>query len=385
MVLRRFFRAGRLQPRWPSFVCWLVGGAALLLSACTGNEPAATEPLPDLQRIRNLTPAQQLHDVSAALEQDPTNAALYQRRARLYLTLRDGAAAVADADQVLKLGGATAPNYLLRAQAHRAAGRLKEAQADCQQAARLGYEGPELPTLQGELAFIEREYQPAINFLNEALKRGPFEERAYFYKGMVYAETGDTTRAISNFQTAAEQAPEMADAYSQLAAIYHARKDYKTARQYLDAGLRTSPEDGFLYYNAGVNLALQGRTDSALTLFTRATALDSTLYLAHYNVGVLRYQRDEFGPAARHLRAVLRRAPQSPPNTRLMLADALDRLGQYRAAVREYALLAQAEPVDPRVTFRLYQAKTRLRQQQVDSAAGRAPRVVRLDSLRKIR
>ncbi len=358
---------------------------ALLLSACQAKEPAATEPLPNLQQVQNLTPAQQLRDVTAALEQDPASAALYQRRARLYLTLHNGAAAVADADQVLKLDGATAPNYLLRAQARRAAGQLKQAKEDCRQAAQLGYDGSELMVLQGELAFIDREYQAAINYLNEALKRAPFEERAYFYKGMVYAETGDTTRALSNLQTASEQAPEMADAFSQLAAIYHAKKDYKMARQYLDAGLRSSPSDGFLYYNAGVNLALQGRTDSALTLFTRATELDSTLYLAHYNVGVLRYQRDAFGPAARHLRAVLRLAPQAPPNTRLMLADALDRLGQYRAAVREYAAIAPVEPPDPRVTFRLYQAKTRLRQQQADSAAGRPSRVVNLDSLRKIR
>lgn len=384
-LLRRFFPSEPSPPRRLPLAHWLAAGAALLLSACQSKEPAATEPLPDLKQVRDLTPAQQLRELSAALEQDPTNAALYQRRARLNLTLRNHAAAVADADQVLKLDGATGPNYLLRAQARRAAGQLKTAQEDCVQAAQLGYEGPELPLLQGELAFIGRQYQPAINFLNDALKKAPFEERAYFYKGMVYAETGDTTRAISNLQTAAEQGPEMADAYNQLAALYNARKEYATARQYLDAGLRAVPDDGFLHYNAGVNLLLQQLPDSALKLFTRATQLDTTLYLAHYNAAVLHYQRDAFAPAVRHLRAVLRRAPQTPPNTRLLLADALDRLGQYRAASREYATLAEADPTDTRVSFRLYQVKTRLRQQQADSAAGRPSRVVNLDSLRKIK
>ena len=357
----------------------------LLLSACQAKEPSATEALPDLTRVRNLTPAQQLREVSAAIGQDSTNAALYQRRARLYLTLRNGAAAASDASRVLLLDGPKPANYLLRAEARRAAGQLKGAQQDCEQAEQIGYEGAELPLLQGELAFIERKYQPAITYLNEALKKAPFEERAYFYKGMVYAETGDTTHAISSFQTASEQAPTMADAFSQLAAIYHARKDYATARQYIDAGLRASPDDGFLHYNAGVNLALQGRPDSSLTLFTRAAQLDSTLFLAHFNAAVLHYERDQFAQAARHLSAVLRRAPQSPPNARLMFADCLDRLGDYRGAVRQYATLAQADPADTRVTFRLFQVKSRRRQQVADSAAGRPSHVVRLDSLRKIR
>ena len=72
---------------------------------------------------------------------------------------------------------------------------------------------------------------------------------------------------------------------------------------------------------------------------------------------MLHYERDEFGPAARHLGAVLRRAPLLPPNARLLFADCLDRLGNYRGAVREYAALAQADPTDTRVSFRLFQAK----------------------------
>ncbi|MBC7446500.1 MAG: tetratricopeptide repeat protein, partial [Hymenobacteraceae bacterium] len=214
MIFLRFLRPFRpvLRP------VGLLLAAALLLSACQAKEPAASEALPDLKTVRNMTPAEQARDVSAAIEQDPTNVALYQRRAHLYLTLRNHEAALADAEQVIKLAGPSADNYLLRAQARRAAGRIKPAQDDCRQAEQLGLTGPELPLLQGELAFIEREYQVAITYFNEALKRSPFEERAYFYKGMVYAETGDTTRAVSAFQTATEQAPELADAFSQLAA-----------------------------------------------------------------------------------------------------------------------------------------------------------------------
>ena len=361
--------------------------AALLgLGACQSKEPAAaTEKLPDLQKVHNLTPSQQLREVSAAIDQDPANAALYQRRTLLNLTLRHGPAAVADAEQFLRLDGPKAPNYLLRAKAYFLVGNLKKAQADADEAADLSYDGADLPQLQGELAFVARRYQPAIEYFNEVLKKSPFEERAYYYKGMVYLETGDTTRAISNFQTATEQAPTMADAYSQLASIYNARRDFATARQYISAGLRTSPDDGSLYYNAAVGQALQARLDSALQLFTKAARLDTTQYLAHFNAAYLHYQRDEFALAVPHLRAVLRQAAAPPPNTRLLLADCLDRLGQYRAAAAEYARVAQAQPDDARLAYRVNAARARLRQQQADSLAGRPGRVIPLDSLRKIR
>ena len=326
-----------------------------------------------------------MRDVSALIARDSSNAALYQRRARLYLTLGQGTRAVADANRVMMLDGPKAASYVLRAQALRQAGRLKEAAADCEEAGELGYDEPDLPLLRGELAYIERRYQPAMDYLNEALKRSPFEEKAYFYKGLIYAESGDTARAISNLQTATEQAPNMADGFSHLAAIYNAKKDYATARQYLNAGLRLSPDDGFLYYNIGVNLVLQHLPDSAIQAFARAARLDTTLYLAHLNAGVLQYERNRFAPAARHLRTMLRLSPVPPPNTRLMLADCLDRLGQYRAAAREYAAAAKEEPGDARISQRLAAARSRFRQQQADSAAGRPSRVASLDSLRKIR
>ncbi len=327
---------------------------------------------------------EQVREVSAAIRQQPRNAALYARRARLYFKLDSGRAALRDAEQLLLLEGPKGANLVLKARALLKIGNVREAQKTTTQAESLGYADAELPLLQGELAFILRQYQPAITYLNSALKKSQFEERAYFYKGMVYAETGDTARAISSFQTAIEQQPGFADAIGQLAGIYAAKRDYKTAATYLTSGLRTAPDNGFLHLNLGSVVQRQGEPDSALKLFIRATQLDTTLYLAHYNAAVLHYDRGEYAAVVRHLRAVLRRTDKLP-STRLLLADAADRLGDARTAATEYGRLSKADPTDTRLTFRLYQAKVRLRQLQADSLAGRVSKPVRLDSLRKIR
>ncbi len=359
---------------------------ALWLSGCQSKEPVATEDqLPDTTKVRTLTPDEQIRDLTTAIKEQPGNVALFQRRARIYLTLNNGPAALADAERVVALEGSTPTSFLLRAQALRAVGKVKEALADCTQAQQLGYDGSDLPLLQGELSYIVRRYPDAIKYLNEALRKSQFEERAYFYKGMIYAETGDTAHAISNLQTASEQAPQFTDSFGQLAGIYNAKRDFKIARQYLDAGLRANPDDGFLHYNLGVNALLQKFPDSALTFFTRAAQLDTTLYLAHFNAAVLHYDRDEFAPAVKHLKAVLRRTSQPPAQTRLLLADSYDRLGAYRAAVGEYQKLVKEAPADTRLARRLQAATALLRQQQGDSAAGRTRPTIRPDSLRKIR
>lgn len=376
--LRLFSAPAWRRPLVLGFAC----AALVVTSSCRSKEESADDQIVSAKTVRELTPAEQVRELTASIERDPQNAALYGRRARLYLQMGNGPLAVPDAEQLLKLDGPKAANYLLRAQALRAVGKVKEALADCTQAEQMGYDGPELPLLQGEIFYILRKYQESIDYLNRALQKSQFEEKAYYYKGMVYAETGDTLRAISSLQTAVEQSPQFADAINQLAAIYNAKKDYATARTYLLSGMRARPDDGFLYFNLGNNILLQNLPDSALKMFTKATQIDSSLYLAHYNAAVLHYKRDEFADVVRHLRAVLRHTDKLP-STRLLLADSYDRLGQYRAAIRQYQTLVQADPADTRVARRLQVAQALQRQQLADSVAGRRTGA-RTDSLRKV-
>ena len=48
--------------------------------------------------------------------------------------------------------------------------------------------------------------------------------KGYFLKGMCYKESGDTTRAISSFQTACEQDNQYYDAYVETGRLFAAKK-----------------------------------------------------------------------------------------------------------------------------------------------------------------
>ena len=97
---------------------------------------------------------------------------------------------------------------------------------------------------------------------------------------MVFWETKDTAKAISNWQTSIEQDPEYADGYCRLATHYMEAKKYDVAEQYLRSGLRLRPNDPFLNYDMGVFLNYRNFPDSAIGFYRKALALDRSTLLA---------------------------------------------------------------------------------------------------------
>lgn len=67
-------------------------------------------------------------------------------------------------------------------------------------------------------------YNLAIDTYNKVLKLDIQNADAYFYKGLIFKETGDTAKAISSFQTCTEVDPDYYDAYMQLGMLYSAKK-----------------------------------------------------------------------------------------------------------------------------------------------------------------
>jgi tetratricopeptide (TPR) repeat protein len=57
--------------------------------------------------------------------------------------------------------------------------------------------------------FYANEHAQSIRTVDKVLKLDVYNPQAYFLKGMIFKEKGDTSKSISNFQTAVEQDPKM--------------------------------------------------------------------------------------------------------------------------------------------------------------------------------
>lgn len=231
--------------------------------------------------------------------------------------------AIADLELALGLNGADADLW------HRL-GSLRYGGQDFQGAVRDWKSGLEqtpqhIPILLSlaEVDIHLRQYERALERLNEALKVDVRLDGAYYMKGRIYKETGDTARAASSLQTAVEVNPKRYDAYIELALLYaEAQNDmaleyYRTARElrpqsvealyneamylqnhsdpahwqtalvHYDRILTLDPKNASAAFNKGfihmINLAAY---DSAAFWFSKAIEVLPHFHQAHYNLGL---------------------------------------------------------------------------------------------------
>jgi len=278
---------------------------------------ACCKPFTEKQDARNGIPVDctltipSLSEVNRYILKEPENANLFRIRSQILLDSARYTEALSDAKRALSLNPEDQYNFVVVGKAHRALGHIDSALSACATAEQNGFSDPDNFMLMGDLYLIIRQYGKSLDYLNKALKMAPFEPRIYFLKGMVFWETKDTAKALSNWQTSIEQDPEYADGYCRLATHYMEAKKYDVAEQYLRSGLRLRPNDPFLNYDMGVFLNYRNFPDSAIVFYRKALALDRKLTPASINLGVLLYRKEKFPEALALLEPAVKEDPKN--------------------------------------------------------------------------
>ena len=125
--------------------------------------------------------------------------------------------------------------------------------------------------------------------INDALRVNDRLDEAYFLKGRLYLETGDTVTAVSSFQTAIEVNPDRYDVFIQLGLLY-AAADEDLALEYFRTARSLRPNSIEALYDEAVYLQEHGianpaRYRQSLDLYDRILELDATNASAAFNKG----------------------------------------------------------------------------------------------------
>lgn len=259
----------------------------VMFSACGSNE-GAEQPKYDPRDTTAV--GKKIQEISLRIKDDPENTDLLHERAKLHMSRGDVANALLDMEKVIGRDTTKADYFLTLADVHLAAtkpGRSKAALEKClslDPGNKLAYEKL------AELYFIAQQYKEAIKNLDEVLKLDITNPKAYFMKGMCFRDIGDTTRAISSFQTCIEQDARHYNANLQLAMIHHARGQ-EVAQQYYDAALRIDPKSTDALYGRGLWFQENRRDyNSAIRDYTSAITFNPKAAQAHFALGFIHYQ-----------------------------------------------------------------------------------------------
>jgi tetratricopeptide (TPR) repeat protein len=123
----------------------------------------------------------------------------------------------------------------------------------------------------------------ALGVAERALDADPRNPQLRFLRGVVLAERGSADDAIAAFTSLAEDFPELAEPYNNLAVLHAQRGDWEAARQALEQSIRAVPGYALAHENLGdVHLQLAARA------FERAGRLDAGNASARSKLGLVR-------------------------------------------------------------------------------------------------
>ncbi len=276
----------------------------LLFISCKHNAPTT-----DDNAAYNSDP--RLKDITGKIKNDPKNASLYFTRGKMLHKINMDTLAIKDFKMACTLDTANAGYFS-------AVGDLLFENKDIagsvewlQKAITINPTEPRAHLKIAKLFLFTQDYPKAFEQINIVLRKDIYNPEAYFLKGMVYKDMKDTTKAISNFQTALQVAPDYKEAIVQLGLIFSARND-PMAIKYLDNAYNMDSSDVFPVFARGVYYQNNNDYEKAKQEYRKCIIKNTHYVDAYFNMGFILMQQDSVEKALRMYDLVTKTQPDNP-------------------------------------------------------------------------
>ncbi len=151
----------------------------------------------------------------------------------------------------------------------------------------------------GLCAFKIRHYQEALEYFTEAISRFDGQEDFYINRGLTFEASGQTSRAIEDFQKALEISPENEVALFNLTRLQAGQQGAVSEdiiKAYSEV-IERNPDLAESYYNRGLAYYNRGDYENALDDYNRAIEIDSASAKTWYNRGLVREEAEDLNGA----------------------------------------------------------------------------------------
>ena len=135
-----------------------------------------------------------------------------------------------------------------------------------------------------ELHYLFKRYDESLEMISKALELNDYLPKAYFIRGWVMREQGDTNAAIRAYLKAVDQNSSYYQAYEELAHLYHLRH-HPLAVEYYKNVLSIQPDHLQTLYNLAMFYQETGDYDQALVQYRTILRIDPVNKFAMNNMG----------------------------------------------------------------------------------------------------
>jgi len=159
-----------------------------------------------------------------------------------------------------------------------------------------------------EFQLILRRYDKALQTLQQVHDLHPSNAMAFFIKGMVRKELGDSTGAILEFQYATREDPSLIDAWINAGQLAQAL-GHDNALSFFQAGLRIDPDNLLLLSALASSHAGHGRSNEAIATYRRMISIDNDYSRAYFDLGLLYLDLDSLKKSHDHFNMAIETEP----------------------------------------------------------------------------
>lgn len=240
------------------------------------------------------------------IKQNPQQADLFFHRASLYMKNGNSGSALSDMLATVAIDS-TKPEYFLQlGDVYFSKLFIAQAISSFEKCISLDSKNISAELKLAELFLYLKRYNYCLQHADNALRIDRTNAKAYFIKGFMFKESGDTARAISSFQTAVEQKPEYFDAFLQLGNLYAQQKN-PLALQYYNKALQLRRNNTEALYGVAMYYQDNDFVDSAEALYQKILGAEPDYKEALFNLGYINLiYKDDFSKALDYFSAAAR-------------------------------------------------------------------------------
>lgn len=228
----------------------------------------------------------QLDELNKKIQSDSLNPEFYHERALFYCENEEFNEALRDIWTVLEIDSTYADYHVTLADIYLGMGKMQACLEALDKALELDAENIRALIKQAEINIVFHKYKEAMVNIDKALKINELEAKAYFLRGVVMLENGDTLKGIRNFQQAINVDQDYFDAHLQLGLLY-ADKNNKLAIDYFNNALNIDPKSKEVSYYLALFYQETGKYDMAIQVYNSILDIDPDFYFALYNIGYM--------------------------------------------------------------------------------------------------
>jgi Flp pilus assembly protein TadD len=170
--------------------------------------------------------------------------------------------------------------------AHHRAGRLREAESIYRQVLAEQPNHPEALQLLAGVATVLKQYDSAIDLLNQAIQASPDVPLFHANLGSLYLQTKRFDDAVASLERALQLDPNLVHAYYNLGVALTDKGDFDRAVAIFHKGISLNPNWPELHNSLGLALRNWGRRDQAMAAFRQSIALKPDYPDGHWNLGI---------------------------------------------------------------------------------------------------